>query len=63
MGDVSDKFTREDYADIKTVDDMKLPRYRELQSSLNEIRNLNSTRYLYTAKRGDCFCRRQEDGT
>ncbi len=50
---VSDKFTREDYADIKTKDDMKLPRYRELQSSLNEIRSLNSTRYLYTAKRGD----------
>ncbi len=50
---VSDKFTREDYADIKTKDDMKLLRYRELQSSLNEIRSLNSTRYLYTAKRGD----------
>lgn len=26
-------------------------RYKELQASLNEIRSLNSTRYLYTSKR------------
>ena len=30
---------------------MKLERYQELQKSLNELRSLNSTRYLYTAKR------------
>ena len=49
---VSNKFTREDYSQINTVDDMELPRYKELQSALNELRSLNSTRYLYTAKRG-----------
>lgn len=49
---VSNKFTREDYSQINTVDDMELPRYKELQSTLNELRSLNSTRYLYTAKRG-----------
>lgn len=32
---------------------MSSQRYQRLQSSLNEIRNLNSTRYLYTAKRNE----------
>lgn len=50
---VSNKFTREDYTQINTRDDMSSERYQRLQSSLNEIRNLNSTRYLYTAKRND----------
>ena len=49
---VSNKFTREDYSDINTVKDMESLRYKELQSGLNELRSLNSTRYLYTAKRG-----------
>lgn len=50
---VSNKFTREDYENITTVDDMETDRYKELQQMLNELRTLNSTRYLYTAKRGD----------
>ena len=48
---ISNKFTREDYAEINDRADMKLERYQELQKSLNELRSLNSTRYLYTAKR------------
>ncbi|WP_253288446.1 hybrid sensor histidine kinase/response regulator [Blautia sp. MSJ-19] len=50
---VSNKFTRDDFENITKSEDMQTERYRELQQSLNEIRSLNSTRYLYTAKRGD----------
>ena len=50
---VSDNFTRDDFTDITSVEDMELERYKELQNQLNELRSLNSTRYLYTAKRGD----------
>ena len=46
---VSNKFTREDYENITTVGDMQSERYQELQKELNELRTLNSTRYLYTA--------------
>lgn len=49
---VSNKFTRTDFETINTVDDMQSARYQELQQELNELRSLNSTRYLYTAKRG-----------
>ena len=50
---VSNKFTRNDFETIHTVEDMASPRYRQLQQELNELRTLNSTRYLYTAKRGN----------
>lgn len=50
---VSNKFTREDFDTITTVEDMQTDRYKELQQQLNELRSLNSTRYLYTAKRGE----------
>ena len=50
---VSNKFTRDDFETIHTVEDMASPRYRQLQQELNELRSLNSTRYLYTAKRGN----------
>lgn len=43
-------FTRDDFTDINTVDDMSSERYQTLQTTLNQIRSLNSTRYLYTAK-------------
>ena len=49
---ISNKFTREDFADINSKSDMSTDRYKELQATLNELRSLNSTRYLYTAKRG-----------
>lgn len=48
---VNNLLTRDDFTDINTVEDMKLDRYKELQSYMNQLRNLNSTRYLYTAKR------------
>ena len=47
---VSNTFTRDDFTDINTVDDMSSERYQTLQTTLNQIRSLNSTRYLYTAK-------------
>lgn len=50
---VSNKFTRNDFETINTVEDMASPRYRQLQQELNELRTLNSTRYLYTAKQGN----------
>ena len=48
---VSNRFNKSDYEDINTKADMDTPQYQELQKSLNELRTLNSTRYLYTAKR------------
>ncbi len=50
---MSDKFTREDFDSISSVEDIGLPRYKKLQKQLNELRSLNSTRYLYTAKKTD----------
>ena len=46
---VSNQFTRVDYTEINSVEDMNTPRYRKLQKSLNDLRTLNSTRYLYSA--------------
>ncbi len=50
---VSDEFTREDFDDPTIWSDMTSPRYLELQKTLNQLRTLNSTRYLYTAKLGE----------
>lgn len=50
---VSDKFTKDDFNKFTNVEDMKSERYKELQKQLNELRSLNSTRYLYTAKRNE----------
>lgn len=50
---VSNKFTTADFENITSMDAMETDRYKELQQSLNELRSLNSTRYLYTAKRGE----------
>lgn len=49
---VSGFITREDFTDINSVDDMDTELYKSLQTRLNQIRNMNSTRYFYTAKRG-----------
>lgn len=48
---VSDTLTREDFTEINTREDMNTERYKTLQSYLNQVRNMNSTRYFYTAKR------------
>lgn len=50
---MSNKFTREDFDSISSVEDIGLPRYKKLQKQLNELRSLNSTRYLYTAGKTD----------
>ena len=50
---MSDKFVREDFDSISSIDDIGLPRYKKLQKQLNELRALNSTRYLYTAGKTD----------
>lgn len=49
---VSGFITREDFTDINSFEDMDTELYKSLQSRLNQIRNMNSTRYFYTAKRG-----------
>ena len=49
---VSGFITREDFTDINSADDMESELYQTLQMRLNQIRNMNSTRYFYTAKRG-----------
>lgn len=49
---ISNRLTRADFEQINTKSDMSSAQYRSLQSYLNELRSLNSTRYLYTAKRG-----------
>lgn len=48
---VSNKLTRDDIEKINHKSDKQTVRYKKLQQELNEIRSLNSTRYLYTAKR------------
>ena len=47
---VNSLLTRDDFTDINSLEDMQSDRYQKLQSYLNELRTLNSTRYLYTAK-------------
>ena len=49
---VSNQFSRSDFEDINTVEDMDSEAYQSHQRELNGLRSLNSTRYLYTAKRG-----------
>ena len=46
------KLTGEDYKNISTIADMQSERYQRLQKELCELRKLNPTRYLYTAKMG-----------
>lgn len=41
---------KNDFSNITSKEDMNSSRYLELQQELNELRSLNSTRYLYTAK-------------
>lgn len=49
---VLQKLTGEDYKNISTIADMQSERYQRLQKELSELRKLNPTRYLYTAKMG-----------
>lgn len=49
---VSGFITRADFTEINSVEDMDTELYKKLQTRLNQIRSMNSTRYFYTAKRG-----------
>ena len=49
---VLQKLTGEDYKNISSIADMQSERYQRLQKELCELRKLNPTRYLYTAKMG-----------
>ncbi len=42
---------RGDFTELNTKDDIRPGRYLRIQKRLNEIRNMNSARYFYTAKR------------
>ena len=50
---VSDVFNQKDFTKLDSINDMSTDRYKELQNTLNRLRTLNSTRYLYTATRND----------
>ena len=45
---ISSRLTRADFEQINTKSDMNSAQYRSLQSYLNELRSLNSTRATYT---------------
>jgi signal transduction histidine kinase len=50
---VDEKIGREDFSHIKDRSDEDTQFYKDISSYLNEIRTLNSTRYIYTATRNE----------
>ncbi len=50
---VNKKIGREEFATLRHQSDENTEMYHEISSFLNEIRTLNSTRYLYTATRNE----------
>ena len=50
---VNEKIGREEFATLRHQSDENTEMYHEVSSLLNEIRTLNSTRYLYTATRDE----------
>ena len=48
---VNGKIGKEDFDQIKDQSDEKKQLYKDISSYFNEIRTLNSTRYIYTAKK------------
>lgn len=50
---VSDIFNQKDFTKLDSMNDISTNRYKELQNTLNRLRTLNSTHYLYTATRND----------
>ncbi len=47
------EFVSSDFTNINTVEDKTSLRYQTIQSRMNELRNLTSTKYVYTAKRNE----------
>lgn len=50
---VDGRISKEDFDQIKDQSDEKEQLYKNISSYFNEIRTLNSTRYIYTAKRNE----------
>ena len=50
---VDGKIGKEDFAQIKDQSDEKKQLYKDISSYFNEIRTLNSTRYIYTATKNE----------
>ena len=50
---VNGKIGKEDFAQIKDQSDEKKQLYKDISSYFNEIRTLNSTRYIYTATKNE----------
>ena len=50
---VDGKIGKEDFDQIKDQSDEKKQIYKDISSYFNEIRTLNSTRYIYTAKKNE----------
>ena len=50
---VDGRICKEDFDQIKDQSDEKKQLYKDISSYFNEIRTLNSTRYIYTAKRNE----------
>ncbi|MFR0953848.1 MAG: hypothetical protein ACLSGK_14070 [Lachnospiraceae bacterium] len=48
---VNGRIGKEDFDQIKDQSDEKKQLYKDISSYFNEIRTLNSTRYIYTAKK------------
>ena len=50
---VDGRICKEDFDQINDQSDEKEPLYKDISSYFNEIRTLNSTRYIYTAKKNE----------
>ena len=50
---VDGRISKEDFDQIKDQSDEKKQIYKDISSYFNEIRTLNSTRYIYTAKKNE----------
>ena len=50
---VDGRIGKEDFDQINDQSDEKNPLYKDISSYFNEIRTLNSTRYIYTAKKNE----------
>ena len=50
---VNGRIGKEDFDQIKDQSDEKKQLYKDISSYFNEVRTLNSTRYIYTAKKNE----------
>ena len=50
---VNDRLGKKDFTEIRSKDDENTQLYQDISTYLNEIRTLNSTRYIYTATRNE----------